>query len=1277
MKMKTSSRKPKKSMVAPEPKFGLAELKSINGKAITSAGSRYFPNCNLQIEPLDEAIAGLVGGDEFRACVEDFAREIREKWGDASRRMNSGMLSEPKRILRALDTLATSIPGGGGEEIVKCRQAIDRAHKRIGKLYEELDSENSTERETQRNLTRYDYALSEARRFLSGTSSNDYGVYDLPNACGLHKNGSLLMSGEWGVGKTHSLCALAAKQMERALPVLLVLAESFDPGEFPGDALARRTELAENLDELLRGLDALGCEAGVRALLLIDSVNESPKDGWDAWRKGLGEVLKQVRRFPHVGLIVSCRDPFSYEFPAAVQKQMSHWEHRGFEDLDKAQQAYLEHYGISPSDIPLIGEDVTRPLALRIICEEISKLPQSKREARYDEIVSGQVGINAVFERYIQRRAGVVGRKHAGLSAENKVWNLVKKDLAGYLAENLTNEMPESRFLKAVRERCAVDAGQAKKILGYMADEGVINRRRVFVGTGGWVAGKRPPTRAVIRMPFQWFGDHIVVRALLRNLNTASAETVRESFAADKPLGKIFLPDEFHEDFPVRTLTTIAGWREALILEFPERVAGLVKKCQIPNKQRELLFNLPDPERMRESLNDPFMSGLHMRANEHITTTTVQMVDECLRGWESMASQRSDIRYMGRGMAESVLSLSRRRHSRLSARHYLYSRHVKPMKMSDRDILWGSVTQQARRTKWTNSLFAWLDGLERRGFPVPVTVARNYIVLLSLFLGTTDRPLRNRATRALVAIGERFPAALFFHTLDTLDFDDIYYPERMLAASYGVAMSLWNNPKAIAFRSFRAKFPAFANAVVKDVFTPGGRLLTHHVAVRDYALGIASIARKLGVKFPKSTEKYMALPFLSVSCPFPMPSEISKDELVEAQSHSLRSDFANYTLGGLIPCRRAHDYKHRGYAVLMHQIQRRMQAFGYSEPKFRMADRWINENQWGNSDKVDRYAKKYMWIAYYEMVGWMHATGKLSETHIDGPRSLPGLLDPSFPTAPPEWNPYFESLPASGNGLHWIVNGPAPDYAHIRKVDTLGKSRGPWVLLEGLVERKSEDSGNFLSSHLRGFFVRASRIPFLRSHLLLESDYPSIPRVMDFAMTDDVFAGEIPWSPKFIGDHSRNGVWNIFSHFPNSEARATALFFFWEEQYDGGSQEFFMPTPDICARLKLSRRGRMLDLVDETGKRASSYHTHAAAYGPAPRTKKSEDKYRFLHLRKDLLDKYLSATDTRLIWIVWGDRLLLEGRLKPKTAPDPLEESAYQAHRHIYKRLIEYAPTDE
>ena len=1262
-------------MVAPEPKFGLAELDSINKKAIASAGPRYFPNVksdipDKNIDVFDTAMTGLVGGNEFRALVEDIVQEIRKQWENASRETRSkypNALPEPKRVLRALNVLAQSAPGRGSEAIVALRRSIAAAQKkaetlseRIQRAQAELKRKNNghvSGGEPTRPVDRYSGALRQAEEFLPKKCYPFWGENSaiLPNACGLHENGTLLLYGEWGMGKTHLLCDLAKKQQKRGLPALLVLAKDFDPGKSPGNALARHADaIAPNFTELLRRLDTLGREAGVRALLLVDGINEKNPNG--AWTRMLGKMLKQVRCFPYVGMVVSYRTPFNHGLSKTSLAETPCMEHRGFEEISfEAQADFLKYYGVALPEIPPMANEFTRPLTLRIICEAFCKLPEKDQRKGFDGIASGQKGMTFILERYIKERAKVVSEKHNLKSSD--FWKLIKRDAALHMAENVTEEMPAVFLLQSIRKRFSVDWQKARNILRDMADEGV-----VILTWRSHDPAESPMQwrgRRVIQMPYQRFADHIIARSLLdKHLRTESTRAMRRSFYANKPLGKIFsLPKHDAHHFGPTNIMSEPGLAEALIMEFPERIK---KMQEITGMERELLFNLPRWQEKYAYYHDPFVSGLCWREKSTISDGTFNLIGMYVRNWE--ADVNRNYYYHGEhNVMDALLRLACKHASPLSAQ-YLY-RYVRSMKMPDRDLLWGMVTRQSRRGGWSGNLFTWLERHEQEGFQnMGLDAARNYVILLSLFLGTPDRPLRNRATRALVAIGEHFPVPLFSHARDTLDFDDIYYSERMLAASYGVAMSLWSNLKA---KAFHEKFPAFARAVVKDIFMPGGRLLTHHTLVRDYVLGIADIAKQLGVKFSKAMEKYMASPFPAVKSPFPPMSALGR---MNKNEHLFHHGFENYTIGALFPDRGNYNFKHKKYAIALRQIKWRIKNLGYDEDKFTKWERQIGMfGYYDASDygKIDRYQKKYLWIAYYEKYGLLSAQKKLPDW-LDA-RAMDGVIDPSFPIPPQQWNPQFkDNLMNDGDNLWWIADGPRPDYCHILEMNDVGEIPGPWVLMEGFVVHADKEKNRELFSFLRGILVRESDISLL-SKILQTTAYPGNSKIPHIPGRSRICAGEIPWSSCFIQDKSVNNG-KAFDRVP---VKTTAFAYGWGENYNEGNHGFriLFPSPDISAKLHLSRRGRGVDLVDMNGRPASLYRADEVKLR---NVKDVKDKFEFLCLRKDLLDKYLRATGKRLVWIVWGERNIRYWR-KPQTKPHSLEiQLAYQDYRHIHKRLITY-----
>ena len=1290
MEAKTFARK-KKAAIPPAPKFGLAELAEVNRRSIKSAGPRYFPDCHMEIESFDEAIAGLVGGDEFRALVEDIKQGIEKGRRDAFLSMESDSdyrdkLPEPKGVLRALDELMASAPGRGAEAIAKIRQRAGRAHKKADALWNRIhrarekkirESGHLPSRDSGSAVVSYKNALGRAMNFMPGQSVAGKDIHMLANACGLHQSGTLVLRGEWGMGKTHSLCDLAKKQGGKGLPVLLTLAKDLNlgPNGSPGDALALHTGLADDFDGLLQRLNMLGRKAGVRALLLVDGVNENNPDG--VWERELRKMLKRVRFFPFVGLVVSYRTPFRHGLSESELLETPHMWHEGFREIPlEAQAAFLKYYDVPLPEVPPMAEEFTRPLTLKIICEIFKELPEKERDKGFDGIASGQKGMTFILERYIKKRAAAVSKKRGNLSPQ-AVWILVKDEIAPYLADNLTEEMPAMLLLKSMRKRFSVGGLKARRILRDMAKENVIIMRRGILWE--WrkrgaapSSPKKPRWRAIVQMPYQRFGDHLVARHLLReHLDTKSADAVRRSFRANRPLGRTFAPEKNRHEF--RPTSLGSGPAEALILEFPERVKNTPG---IPAGERELLFYLPRWREKYGAYRGPFLSGLYWRANAAFSKQTeMLLLGGYLRNWEDAVTR--DPRYYHYGepsVTNILLSLACKRASPIPARRLC--NYVKSMKMPDRDVLWGTAMRGARTSDWTRNLFTWLSALEQGNFSP--AVARNYVVLLSLFLGSTDRPLRDKATEALVAIGERFPATLFSHALDTLDFDDIYYPERMLAACYGVAMARWSDPKA---KEFQDEFPQFARAIVKNIFMPGGRLLTHHALVRDYALGIADVARRLGVKFTKSQETHMSPPFPAVRSPFRPASKIDEEKLSSARS-TFTPDFHEWytvpriarNLGSMMPSAGLLGSVPSGnFKNISRQIKRRVVDLGFSDEKFGALDRRIaDDNRRGEAPygKVDRCGKKYSWIAYHEMFGLLGSRNQLPERAWEesmDARDAEGVLDPSFPVPPPEWDPGFRTPPMDGDDLPWLVDSPAPDYGRILELDNAGDAPGPWVMLEGFAIHKNATGRREVFSFLRGLLVRESDIPRLRA-ALGKCPYPGNHEIPHCAENDNVFSGEIPWSPKFAHSQADEDKDMAFGAVP---METTAV-------HNGGNEHHgerfrfsaaWFPAPDICAKLRLSRRGRGVDLVDERGRAASLYRADARKLKPDPFAGGPNDEFQFLHLRKDLLDEYLRATGKRLVWVVWGERRPLQDWRNLKDV-SPKIKSAVRNHLHIHKRLI-------
>ena len=164
--------------------------------------------------------------------------------------------------------------------------------------------------------------------------------------------------------------------------------------------------------------------------------------------------------------------------------------------------------------------------------------------------------------------------------------------------------------------------------------------------------------------------------------------------------------------------------------------------------------------------------------------------------------------------------------------------------------------------------------------------------------------------------------------------------------------------------------------------------------------------------------------------------------------------------------------------------------------------------------KVDRYGKKYSWIAYFELGGWLQDQGSLEERDDYG-RTWEVDLDPSFPSATPE----TQMISADFLGdpklslANWIKKGPTPDLEPFIRQESIRDDVGPWVALDGFVTQEDESRGRRMFAFVRSFFVAKNEARAFTSSLAKQPLggrwLPEKPKVLY------TFAGEMPWCSAF------------------------------------------------------------------------------------------------------------------------------------------------------------------
>ncbi|MFF7400037.1 hypothetical protein ACFZAI_26545 [Achromobacter sp. NPDC008082] len=537
-------------------------------------------------------------------------------------------------------------------------------------------------------------------------------------------------------------------------------------------------------------------------------------------------------------------------------------------------------------------------------------------------------------------------------------------------------------------------------------------------------------------------------------------------------------------------------------------------------------------------------------------------------------------------------------------------------------------------------------------------------------LTSTSRSLRDLATKTLYDFAVKRSAEFFDLAIDAVAISDPYVPERMFAAAYGAALTTWSDINAVEMRE---ALPRVAREIYQAMFSPGATYPTWHALYRQYCLGTIAIAQIIDPTCLSEDEGvHLLTPFSHLPDPFSNMPHFGADVIERAKREAIRMDFGNYTIGTLIPGRSNYDDSNPEYQQVKSAIVSRMLVLGYDPQQFETVDRQMNSGprMGGDKHKVDRYGKKYGWIAYFEMWGVRQAEGLLDERR--GARPSDADIDPTFPL---EALVVKLPLPDLFSGQpteisNWIVRGPQPDYRSILEITEVDGLSGPWVLLDGFLEQTAVDDRQVFT-FLRGVLVEsgeADRLCRLFSGLEYPGNY-AIPNAPERYYT---YAGEMPFSSvpglPAASEQEEDGYEKKVSTDRWSDGGIPVDIpvqrYSWESYHSVVNQNSgtVLPSKQICEALNLRYRANKWDLHDASG--AASLYREVGEDG-------SQISGWFSYLRRDLLDNYLTQSGKTLVWLMWGERGI---HYRSPVAQNSHLHDCFANHHHIHKRFHIYQP---
>lgn len=931
---------------------------------------------------------------------------------------------------------------------------------------------------------------------------------------------------------------------------------------------------AGTFKDVLEALDAAGARAARRVPLVIDGLNEAEDP---ARFKVLLSALKVASEdFPNVLVVLTLRESaYEYAIPDEAPPCM---ELVGFDDeLDEAIDRYFNHYKINRGEVRIPIRLFRQPLLLWIFCEVANPTPATARvTVPLSALPATPI---ALYERF---------RDESVRRIATELLSCAEQDIAGGLDrvalklwKRGVRELPFPKLRKLVDR----DPNWNKSIARALEDEGVLMRE---------------PAPSYSSQPsgilFDSFAGFLIADALVREVGLRGID------------------DWLQDEATLKMLDPTPGKGHPLASDILTALAGV-----LPHHAHRQLWPFLDGSRREQALID----AADLESGRIDSDTTDALIDVLQSG-----STRAFRQIMVR-----LADVRSDPDHRLNAD--FVDRVLRKLDVAERDLRWSEWIRVSNDPRWPRRSGAvqrdvelaehrWRQNHSRE------EADRLRALWMSWLLTSTDRRLRDHATRALYSYGRADPAGLFSMTISGLEVNDPYVGERLLAASYGVVMA---NQRPVDTR-FEDAYCGYLGELAAAMRGDSATSATSHWLSRAYATGSWEMAQTLYPGTTAVVASAWTAPFASTPAPRSYGETSRRGREIE---HAFGIDFENYTVGGLYKDRDNYDRTHAKYVAGLAEIRGRIWNLGWRQARFDEIDRQLAEDQWRGGradrpDRVDRYGKKYGWIAYYELAGRLGDTLGLStdvtEHIVD--------IDPSFPEEPPplpvavpRW-----ARPTPANIADWVRRGVVDVPDALLVVGALGGETGPWVAVYASLRDHNDLAGRRVWGTVQALLVTARVAGRIEASIAQLAGW-SETRWPDGPSDYYTMAGEIPWSAKFAASVLRYETtpYRYTLRLPgldSFDAEVVAHRYSWEGHHSTTNQQGGLEAPSrlMSHEMGLTKSPNGLDHVDGDGRTAARVFLAPGHF----------EMGSLLYIRQDVLEAYARRRRREVVLVVRGER---------------------------------------
>ncbi|MBZ4333754.1 hypothetical protein [Corallococcus sp. AS-1-12] len=309
----------------------------------------------------------------------------------------------------------------------------------------------------------------------------------------------LLITGAAGIGKTHSLCDVAATRSDSNFFSILLFGDRFRSGML-WDQIRLQLGLGGNWSEdaLFDALETAAEATGRPLIIFIDAINESQPRTF--WRSELGALIQNINKRQNLRLCITCRSDYATKIISHSLKIPS-FNHPGFAGYEfNACQSFFTHYKLEPPIGPLFDSEFSNPLFLKLTCEAL-------RARNLRRLPTGWSGFRTIFRTILEQHD-----RDWQTATESLVHNAITRTMESLAAE-LARRSRRSISLTEASALISTIGIDADSILKRLLENHLLMRVPAPVSNDNSLLSE---TQDEIAFAYERLGDHLQVQATLR-----------------------------------------------------------------------------------------------------------------------------------------------------------------------------------------------------------------------------------------------------------------------------------------------------------------------------------------------------------------------------------------------------------------------------------------------------------------------------------------------------------------------------------------------------------------------------------------------------------------------------------------------------------------------------------------------------------------------------------------------------------------------------------------